>query len=349
MIDVKDAMTANKISFLTNGVDTPSSRFRVYQFLDLINDEFQYDIYPGGFVSGVCCSSLRNVIHAANRARQILSDGTNGSRFFVQRMLLYRNNVFLEKLLFTNARNGVVVDFDDAVYFSNPKFSYTVGSADMVVAGNMFLADWASTYSSNIKIIPTCVDSIRYCVNRSYSANDTSDITVGWTGTKDNLIYLERIAKLLYTLQKKYKFRFLLISDSDNAPRFLERMSVEHVRWSKNKEIEQLGAIDIGIMPLPDNDWVRGKCGFKLLQYMATGSIAIGSDIGVNNEIINDGENGFLCASLDDWYSKIEWALSNYGSQDYVDIVNKARATVINQYSIHAHIGSFVDAVVDLK
>lgn len=349
MIDIKEKMDANKVSFLTNGVNTPSSRFRVHQFLDLIKDEFRYDIHPGGFVSGVCCSSLRNVIHAADRARKIVFDGTNGSRFFVQRMLLYRNNILLEKLLFSNAKNGVIVDFDDAIFLSNPRFSYTVGNADMVVAGNTFLADWASTYSSNIKIIPTCVDSTRYHVNRSYSAHDSGNITVGWTGTKDNLIYLEHIAKSLYTLQKKYKFRFLLISDSDNTPRFLERMSVEHVRWSKSKEIEQLGAIDIGLMPLPDNDWVRGKCGFKLLQYMATGSIAIGSDIGVNNEIISDGENGFLCASLDDWYSKIEWALSNYGSHSYIDMVNKARTTVINQYSIQAHIGGFVEAVVDLK
>lgn len=349
MIGNKGRMNTNKVSFLTNGVNTPSSRFRVYQFLDLIQDEFEYRIYTSGFMPDVCCSLLRNIVHAIDRARKIVFDSTNGSRFFIQRMLLYRNNVFLEKLLFLNAKNGVIVDFDDAIFLSNPNFMYTVSCADVVIAGNNFLADWASAYSSNVKIIPTCVDTVRYHIDRSYSAHDLRNITVGWTGTKDNLIYLEPIADTLYALQKKYRFKFLLVTDSDGTPHFLERMSVEHVRWTKSKEIEQLGAIDIGIMPLPDSDWARGKCGFKLLQYMATCSMAIGSDVGVNNEIISDGENGFLCSSLDDWYSKIEWALLNYGHHNYIDIISKARSTVVNQYSVYAHMGSFVDAVVNLK
>jgi len=335
-----------KVSFFTNGINTPSSRFRIYQFLDKVQGEFNYNIYPLETEKRTGKNYIAKGNRLFHRVLNLASAGIRGDRILIQRMLIYKNSVALEKLIFSTARNGVIVDFDDSIFISNPKFSYSVANADLVIAGNKFLSEWASKFSNNVKIIPTCIDTSRFIFN-DFKPNQT-EIVIGWTGTKGNLHYIEEIVDVLKFLKQKYKFKFVTISDSDKAPAFLNELSPIMLYWDKEREVEQLKLLDIGIMPLPDNQWTRGKCGFKLLQYMATGILSICSAIGVNKEIIADRKNGLLCTSKEEWYTKIEWALRNYGSSDFVEMRNNARKTVIDQYSIEYNLSHFIKAITQL-
>jgi glycosyltransferase involved in cell wall biosynthesis len=349
MDEERERTPSTDVAFLTNGRNTPSSRFRVEQFLQKITNEFAYRVRPADFVSGTRLSKISNAMRAASRAREIVFDSLVRRRFFVQRMLQYRNNVQLEKLLFAAARNGVIVDFDDAIYLKNPSFAYTVEHSDLVIAGNRFLADWASTLNSNVKIIPTCVDHQRYFVDRPASGREERPIRVGWTGTKDNLVYLEPLVTTLREMQKKHGFRLVLIADCEEPPKFLSSMPVDLFRWNKALEIDQLAGIDIGLMPLPDTDWGRGKCGFKLIQYMATGALAIGSAVGANGEIIKHGENGLLCRDAQEWAAHLDWALQEFRSDAVGRLIAKARQTIENRYSVAANRDSFVAAITELR
>ena len=334
------------VSFFTNGINTPSSRFRIYQFLDKVQDEFNYNIYPLATEKGTGKNYFSKGNRLFHRVINLASAMIRGDRILIQKMLIFRNNINLEKLIFSSAKNGVIVDFDDSIFIQHPKFSYSVSNADLVIVGNSFLADWATNFTNNVKIIPTSIDTSRFTFKEIKLYQ--KEIIIGWTGTKDNLHYIEEIADVFKSLTRKYKFKFIIISDFDKIPSFLSGIPFNMVQWNKEKEIEQLKLLDIGIMPLPDNQWTRGKCGFKLLQYMATGILAIGSDVGTNKEIILDGENGLLCSSKEEWYEKIDWVLKNYGSSKFLSMIYNARETVINKYSVEGNFRNFITAITQL-
>jgi glycosyltransferase involved in cell wall biosynthesis len=338
-----------RVSFFTNGQLTPSSRFRVYEFLKYPEITFNYGIRPSNFCQKDRFSSFKNLHKASVLAKDICISGAKGDRLFLQRMLIYKNNIMLERLLFKFAKNGVIVDFDDAIYLKNPSFSYSVENADIIIAGNSYLAEWASKYSKNVKVIPTCIDTDRFSINENKEADNRDNITIGWTGTKGNLKYLGVVADSLRLLKDKYNFKLLLIGDFDRPPSMLNGLQVEIVRWNEKDEVHQLRKMDIGLMPLADDEWTKGKCGFKLLQYMAVGVLAVGSRVGVNAEIIQDGANGFLCSSEMEWYQKLDMILSDYKFGSYEPIIEAARKTIEASYSINSQYSNFFNAITELK
>jgi glycosyltransferase involved in cell wall biosynthesis len=337
-----------KISFFGLGPQQPCWRFRVKQYLERVNDEFDYavDYLLPDACKGNDIPPSRKVLHAIRRAKCMYGALHRGDRIVIQKMLLFRNNVMLEKLAFRYAKNGVVIDFDDNIFHHNPRFSYSVAHADLVIAGNTFLADWASGLTDKIKVIPTTIDVERFTV---HNRPQESAPIVGWTATKSNLHNLEVVVPVLRSLQSKYDFSVLLIMDLDVIPTCVQDLRVNLVRWSEQREIEQLTKMDIGIMPLQDNVLSKGKCGFKLLEYMASGILAVGSAVGANNDIIEDGADGFLCHSADEWYSKLEWAVLNYGSSRFNQMLANARRKVTENYSTQVWYSHFVDALMHLR
>lgn len=339
------------VSFFVGGLNSPASRFRIYQFLDSFNDEFDYNVYPfcknKYYLEPEVFSKSKNVLRACLSSMNIVNASLNNNRFFIERMLLYKN-IALEKLIFSLAKNGVIVDFDDSIFIGNPNFSYTVKNSDIVIAGNSFLAEWASQYSKKVKVIPTCVNLERYTIDNSKVENYKLPITIGWTGTRGNIEYLERITKPLRILQSQFEFKFVLITDERKIPSFLNEIEVLLLPWDRNREIEQLKTLDIGLMPLPDNLWTRGKCGFKLIQYMAVGILAVGSDVGMNKEIINDGEDGFLCSDEDDWHDKLKWCLSSFGGTKFNKIIKSGHQKVVDKYSVEANRNLWFDSIINL-
>lgn len=198
----------------------------------------------------------------------------------------------------------------------------------MVFAGNEHLADYASVFCSDVKIIPTTIDTDYH---KRRNQNTSNRICIGWTVTETTRKYLEMVKPVFERLTLTYgdKIYFKVICDQ---PWNAEGIDLKNEKWNKEREIEQLEEIDIGIMPLSDDQWSRGKCGSKVLQYMAMESATVMSPVGVNTHIVTHSENGLLATSENYWYEQLSKLIEN--KELRLQICRAGRETVINKYSV---------------
>jgi glycosyltransferase involved in cell wall biosynthesis len=232
-----------------------------------------------------------------------------------------------------------VFDFDDAIfvsyrspsngYLSYLKFAGKAGTicrlAAHVMVGNPYLAEYSRRYNPNVTVIPTTIDLAKYELREPV----TDDVvTIGWTGSFSTVQHLDTLRSALQKLAKRERFRLRVIG----TPRYeLEGIEVEAMNWRADTEVEDLRPCDIGIMPLPDDKWSKGKCGLKALQFMALGTPTICSPVGVNTEIIQDGLNGFIAGDDDEWVEKLGALVRSAELRRRIGLAG--RATVEQTYS----------------
>ena len=259
-------------------------------------------------------------------------------------------------------KKKIIYDFDDAIWLPNTsdenslvaelKWHSKVANickwAWKVSAGNAYLANYARSYNDNVVVMPTTIDlgyhnssssgsGLPAGVHGKKEGSGLKDLVIGWTGTHSTLPYLDLVFNTLDILSSKLNFQFLIIS---NQPPNKQLANGSWQLWQKETEIENLNKIDIGIMPMPDDQWTRGKCGFKALQFMALGKPVVASPVGVNTEIIEDGKNGFLANSEDEWIDKL---LRLIEDPELRESLGKAgRQTVLERYSVEANKGKFL-------
>jgi glycosyltransferase involved in cell wall biosynthesis len=174
----------------------------------------------------------------------------------------------------------------------------------VVIAGNQYLADRAKQAGSkNIVKVPTVVSESVFFPKESGNAIPV----IGWIGSMSTAVYLSEIRSALVELQKKYDFQFRVVGAQLDWP----ELAVDNVPWSEGQEVAAVQSFDIGVMPLIDSYWERGKCGFKLVQYMACGKAVVADPVGVNVEIVDDGANGFLISAERTWYQALEALLQD--------------------------------------
>ena len=207
-------------------------------------------------------------------------------------------------------RPALVYDFDDAVYlpYVSPsnrylaylKFPWKTAAlcrmAAAVMAGNTHLAEWARAHNSNVHVVPSTVSLRNYRPRPSRS--DSVPPVIGWTGSHSSAQYLGLVEEPLRRLRKRVDFRLLLIGAGNIQ---WPGLDVECRPWRRESEVEDLWDMDVGIMPLPDEPWARGKCGMKAVQYMGAGLPAVVSPIGVNRDIVTPGFDGEHAAGPNDW------------------------------------------------
>ncbi len=217
----------------------------------------------------------------------------------------------LEARLFARFSRRRVFDVDDAIYVRKPrrlgepadespwrrrKFDATCRLADVVAAGNDVLASVAHPVAARVEILPTSIEAGAY---RAASLPDSAPPTIAWVGSPENLVYLEMIRPALARLAARHPGLTLKVVCSA-FPSWPE-LCIERVVWSPQTEVSALAAAHIGIMPLSDDAWSRGKCAFKLLQYMAASLPCVASPVGANAAAVIDGITGFHAHDLDGW------------------------------------------------
>jgi glycosyltransferase involved in cell wall biosynthesis len=240
-------------------------------------------------------------------------------------------------------RVPVVYDFDDALFvgdvsaanrsiarFKMPeKISRIVAKATITTAGNEWLAAWARRYSSAVEVIPTTIDVDQY---RTVHREPAEHVVVGWSGSKTTVRHLQTIEGALRRALSESRVSLSVVGDRSYTVGGLDDDGLVRARdWVEASELDDLGSFDIGLMPLPDEDWSRGKCGLKALQYMAMEVVPIVSPIGVNREIVQHGENGLIATGDDEWVAAIQQLASD--AQLRRRLGRAARATVVERYS----------------
>lgn len=263
----------------------------------------------------------------------------------VVREALMTRSLFFEKQ-FRKSRAVLVYDFDDSIWLSNvsaanrlfsrmknpSKTSRIISMAHTVIAGNEYLAAYASRWNKAIINIPTTVDTADFAPGQK-TMKDKGTIVIGWTGSVTTIPHFQFIEPVLLKLKMKYgkRLSFIVIGkDSYTNP----SLDIEGIAWSLAKEKEELSRFDIGIMPLPDDEWTRGKCGFKGLMCMSMGIPVVMSPVGVNKDIIQDGENGFLAVTEAEWIEKLSLLIDSEDLRREMGM--RGRETVVRKYSAGA-------------
>lgn len=327
---------------------SPGQRYRLEQWDPLLrergveityapfeDDELHAIVYKPGRMGKKLQLVTRNL---ARRLSTIGKAGKYDLVYILREAALLGPPVF-ERLLYQQ-RVPFVFDFDDAIfvsyrspsngYLSYLKFASKTKTicrlASHVMVGNPYLAEYASAVNDNVTVVPTTIDTEKYRVIPPRTTDGPP--VIGWTGSFSTVQHLDTLRGALKKLAQTEQFRLRVIG----TPTYeLAPVDVEAMQWRAATELEDLRAIDIGVMPLPDDNWSKGKCGLKALQFMALGIPTICSPVGVNTDIIQDNENGFLAMTEDEWVDKLSRLLKSAELRRRLG--DAGRATVEEEYS----------------
>lgn len=339
----------------------PGQRFRFEQYIPLLNKNgYKTDFFP--FINYRLNSLLYSKDFFLKKTFYILFS-------FVKRFIdiykiknydavyLYRESCFLgppifEYIILKIYKIKIIFDFDDAIWLPNisqqnrmwmwlkfpKKTNFILRNSFVVTAGNNYLAAYAKHFNPNVYVIPTTIDTSYHTNNKIHHKKDK--IIIGWTGSETTIKYFEQKKEMIFGLINKYpnSIEFRVIA---NKPSELKHEQITFVEWKKETEVDDVAEFDIGIMPLPNDEWAKGKCGFKGLQYMSLGIPAVVSPVGVNSEIVSDGVNGFLANSEEEWVEKLSLLIDNPELRKKIGI--QARKTVEEKYSFESNKNKYLE------
>lgn len=348
--------------FAKYGTKGASSRYRSYQYIPYLeNQGIQIDI---------------NVLFTNKDLNRLYKKGSYGILILIKAFLKRLSKllfvfkydlIIIEYELFPyfppifeiflkKSGKKYIVDFDDAIFHNydmspniivrsllKKKIIKVIKNATAITAGNQYLYNYASNWNKNINIIPTVVDLSKYI---HIEADKNPDFfVIGWIGSPSSSKYLLNLAGVFQKLEKD-KFRLKFIGFDQRLKKQFKGIEVEWIEWSEHSEVKEIKSFDVGIMPLEKSPWEMGKCGFKLIQYMACGIPVIASPVGVNNEIVMHGKNGFLAETADDWYNSF---LNLYKDKELCAQMGvEGIKTVSEKYSLEKTYPGYLDIITSL-
>ena len=326
------------VHFLTQSEHDPATRFRAAAYLPGLREagfEISWDVIPA----------------AGKERRRVLEMQAERDVTLVQRRLF---NLRDQSRLRDNARL-LVFDFDDSIMFKDGgrssmtrsgRFSRMIRGADLVLAGNEYLRDAARKYSKAVHVLPTVLDCDTYVP--SPDGDPEGSLRIGWIGSRSTLPYLlERLPQITVAAsrlrERGIRAELEVVCDEhEGLAEEVDGLVVHRTVWSEAVELPALHRFDLGLMPLPDDPWTRGKCGFKLLQYLATGTAAVADPVGVNATILAPGRGapesgiaevgGVLAGTPEEWIE----ALVELGSdpERRRRAAERGRERVVKEYSL---------------
>lgn len=302
-------------------------------------------LYKKGAVVSKMLATFRGLI----RRYALLFTAFKYDRIFIHRELYPLGPQIVEFVLAKVYKKKIIYDFDDAVWLpnyaaNNAKFAFIKSYGHVkklckyayrLSVGNDYLADFGRQYNKNVVVNPTTIDTENY--HNQIKNQDSKEFVIGWTGTHSTLRYLTEMVPLFKRLEQEFEFKLVIISDKD--PEF-DLDSLVFVKWQKETEIEDLLRFNIGLMPLVDDKWANGKCGFKALQYMSLGIPAIVSPVGVNTKIVDHEVNGYVCDTIEEWENTLRLVLSD--KKKVKEVAKNSRRKIIDNYSVLSNKENFI-------
>jgi glycosyltransferase involved in cell wall biosynthesis len=341
--------------FIVSGRSVPSTRFRILPYLPMLRD--------AGHRCDVAYSFPEKYEYFRAigwRASQFLKRSTRQWHAWLASVRHY-DAIIIEREVFDDDTSDIeaklrkrtgrlILDVDDGVHLKHPeKFETVARMCDVAVAGNRELENVLNPFCPRTVRIPTCVRMSEYPLrgfpskrtaagDRSLTSDGIKIPTVGWIGTTHNVAFLEVCAEALRETAKTIDFRLLVVAPSDQflKPMDLRGVDVQFRKWNPDTEVDELTEMDIGLMPLPPGeDWMKFKCGLKLIQYLAVGSPGIASPIGVNGEILEGEHVGIAAETTAQWADALTRLLRDAALRERMG--RAGRKLVQDQYSIEAN------------
>ncbi len=291
-----------KVLFLIQGWGVAASRYRVLQYFPYLEGsgmETEVTTYPK--------TISENWAFFKSLPRYDI--------VFLQRKRLAGLRLWLLK----RRAKRIVYDFDDSVMYRNStaknplsntrrrRFARMLKASDAVIAGNEYLKKEALKYNPHVEVIPSPIDIERY-TSKSYDSKEEG-VVLGWIGDHGSIHYLERMRPVFEALGEKFPhLRLKIVCDT-----FFEcgQMEVIKKQWTPEDEVQDLQSFDIGLMPLMDDPWSWGKCGLKIVQYQGVGVPVVCTPVGINRDLVRDGENGFWAETREEWIQKLSLLIEN--------------------------------------
>ena len=299
------------VAALTGGLNTPSSRFRIRQYIARLEQRGIIVREHIPFFEKSC--GLPSLFKAAARIPALFAS-RDADLVWMGKELVQGYETF-ERLL----KRPRMLDVDDVIWFNRPFGRFAAAdiarAMDAVIAGNSYLAEYFSRYCKKVYVVPTAIDLERYQLRPNLNSEPPEKFVIGWTGLACNYKYLKTIESALQRFLRNHKkAELMLISNRPWKCKLLSPEKVRFIPWDRENEATALHSMSVGVMPLTDDKWCRGKCSFKMLQYMAVGLPVVVSPVGVNLDVLQKADVGFAATSPDEWYEALaalynDWSL----------------------------------------
>lgn len=329
-----------------------SSRVRFFQYIpylcsvgwtvevdSLLSDAYLHQLYSNKKrnLGLVFTSYLRRIV-------QLLRN-TSFDIIWIEKELWQWAPAWFENYILRNNQNRYILDYDDAIFhnynrhrnsvvrmiYAN-KIKNIMGGSYCIFAGNEYIANYARAAGAKmVEIIPSVVDMNRYGKGALSEKNNRGVFTIGWIGSPSTSKYLKVIEEPLRLLSKSHPIELQVIGSADAQ---LSGFPVRYIDWSEETEVENIQHFDVGVMPLLNSPWECGKCGFKLIQYMACGKPVIASPVGVNKEIVDEDVNGYLAETSLDWFNALKRLCEDHDKAQKMGF--RGRERVNQSYSLDA-------------
>ena len=337
----------------------PSQRFRVELFLPLLEKHgYRYELlsfldqsgWDVLYKRGKAFAKFFGLVKGFFRRVGHLFQSTQADFVFLHREATPVGPPIFEWLLAKVFRKKIIYEYDDAIWIPGGekisffkklmkwawKVKHIIKWSYKVVGGNDFLCDYARPYNRNVIKIPTVVDTNdgHHSMKDQYNGDR---VVVGWTGTHTTLHNLEEIEHLIPELKKEIDFDFYIISNKPPQWDF----DFIYKKWEEETELEDLLKMHIGLMPLKKGPWFEGKCGFKLIQYLACGIPAVASPVGVNPKIVRHGTDGFIAHNDQEWKDYVKKLINDASLRS--DMAKKGREHIVKEYSLESCENDFIE------
>ena len=335
-----------------------SSRLRSFQYfsllqqngctivaLPLFNDQYLQELYEKKKISKL------NITKQYYKRFLSLFSIAKYDLIIIEKELFPYFPAFFERIL-NFLKIKYVADYDDAIFhnyeknsnffirlFLKKKIDMVMRCSSLTCVGNDFLQLRATKAGAKkILLLPTVIDNNKY---KKKDFNYSEKLVIGWIGTPITLKYLKDLTDVFAGLSSKYKFKIHIVGGKNS----IGLPDIEEIiEWSEENEVAEIRKFDIGIMPLKNTDWEKGKCAYKLIQCMACGVAVIASSVGANSSVIKNAYNGYLADTKKEWYEKLEILLTNKNLRE--NFGEKGYCTVMKEYTLQAVFNHYLSSLI---